>query len=224
MKPLFPLFAALALAWAHGASAQELMRVAPAPASDLAATPGLQTTIFAGGCFWGIQGVFQHVKGVTRAVSGYAGGTMPNPDYESVSRGRTGHAESVEVTFDPQQVSYGTLLQIFFSVALDPTQIDRQGPDHGTQYRSALFVANPDQARIAQAYIAQLDAAHLFRRPIATTVGTAPTFYPAEDYHQDYLTLNPTQPYIAINDIPKVEGVRKLFPFYWRAQPVLIGG
>ena len=204
--------------------AEEGARVVPPPAVDVApAGAGLQTTVFAGGCFWGIQAVFQHVKGVTEAVSGYAGGTVADPDYEQVSAGDTGHAESVRVTFDPAQVSYGQLLQIFFSVALDPTQVNRQGPDWGTQYRSDLFVASAEQERVARAYIAQLDAAHLYGRPIATRVDAGQKFYPAEAYHQDYLEHHPDQLYIVINDIPKVQALQRLFPRYWRAQPVIVG-
>jgi peptide-methionine (S)-S-oxide reductase len=188
-----------------------------------ASRAGLQTAVFAGGCFWGIQGVFEHVKGVTRAVSGYAGGQVVDPSYEQVSSGVTGHAESVSVTFDPAQVSYGTLLRIFFSVALDPTQKDRQGPDWGTQYRSELFVNGPEQERVAKAYVAQLEAAHVFSRPIATRVDPAGPFYPAEAYHQDYLDLHPDAPYIAINDLPKVEALQKLFPGNWHAPATKVG-
>jgi peptide-methionine (S)-S-oxide reductase len=219
-----PLFAAVvALAAAAPVTAKEAMRVAPAPAQDVAiGGPGLQTTVFAGGCFWGIQGVFEHVKGVTQAVSGYAGGAVANPNYEQVSSGETGHAESVRVTFDPSQISYGQLLQIFFSVALDPTEVNRQGPDWGTQYRSDLFVANAEQERVARAYIAQLDAAHIYRAPIATRVDAGQLFYPAEAYHQDYLELHPDQPYIFINDLPKVRAHQRLFPQYWRGEPVTV--
>jgi peptide-methionine (S)-S-oxide reductase len=160
---------------------------------------------------------------VTRAVSGYAGGSVANPSYEQVSSGTTGHAESVSVTFDPAQVSYGTLLRIFFSVALDPTQKDRQGPDWGTQYRSELFVNGPDQERVAKAYIAQLDAAHTFSHPIVTRVDSAGPFYPAEAYHQDYLDLHPDQPYIAINDLPKVQALRMLFPENWQPAATKVG-
>jgi peptide-methionine (S)-S-oxide reductase len=221
LSPLF-LAGALALA-AVPATAAEANRVVPAPAQDVAASgPALQTTVFAGGCFWGIQGVFQHVKGVTQAVSGYAGGTVVNPSYEQVSSGDTGHAESVRVTFDPAQVSYGQLLQIFFSVALDPTEVNRQGPDRGTQYRSELFIANPEQERVARAYIAQLDAAHVYNGPIATRVDAGQTFYPAEAYHQDYLELHPDQPYIFINDLPKVRALQRLFPQSWRAKPMTV--
>lgn len=214
------LVLALPLAQAKAADSEPL----PPPAVDVApGAAGLQTAIFAGGCFWGIQGVFEHVKGVTRAVSGYAGGTISNPSYETVSTGRTGHAESVRVTFDPAQVSYGTLLRIFFSVALDPTQKDRQGPDWGTQYRSELFVNDSEQARVAKAYIAQLDAAHVYSKPIATRIDPAGTFFPAEDYHQDYLELHPHQFYIAMNDIPKVKALQAQFPDYWQPEPVKVG-
>ena len=205
------------------ARADEAARVMPAPvADDPAATPGLQTAVFAGGCFWGVQGVFAHVKGVTQAVSGYAGGRLADPSYEQVSSGSTGHAESVRVTFDPAQVSYGKLLQIFFSVALDPTEVDRQGPDWGTQYRSELFVSGPAQEKAAKAYIAQLDAAHVYGAPIATRVDAAGPFYRAEAYHQDYLELHPDSGYIAINDLPKVRNLEQLFPESWRGTPVTV--
>ena len=197
----------------------------PAPALDLKpAGSGTETALFAGGCFWGIQGVFQHVKGVTKAVSGYSGGKVVNPTYEQVSTGTTGHAEAVAVTFDPTQVSYATLLRIFFSVALDPTQVDRQGPDFGTQYRSALFVTSPEQEKVARAYVAQLETVHAFSRPIATKVEASGAFYPAEAYHQDYLTLHPDAPYIAAHDLPKVRAVQNLFPEAWQSKPVLVAG
>jgi len=209
------------LAIALPAQSEDASRMLPAPAIDIQRSgAGLQTAVFAGGCFWGIQGVFEHVKGVTRAVSGYAGGHVVNPSYEQVSSGLTGHAEAVSVTFDPSQVSYGTLLRIFFSVALDPTQKDRQGPDWGTQYRSELFVTGPDQEQVAKAYVAQLDAAHVFARPIATRVEPVGPFYPAEAYHQDYLDLHPDAPYIAINDLPKVQALQSLFPENWHAQAI----
>jgi peptide-methionine (S)-S-oxide reductase len=202
--------------------ADDAARALPAPALDEAPpTPGLQTAIFAGGCFWGIQGVFEHVAGVTQAVSGDAGGTLANPSYEDVSAGTTGHAESVRVTYDPARVSYGKLLQIFFSVALDPTQVNRQGPDSGTQYRSDLFVTNPSQDHTARAYIAQLTAAHAFPRPIATRIDPAPAFYPAEPYHQDYLVHHPNAFYIEVNDLPKVRALQALFPQSWQDPPVL---
>jgi peptide-methionine (S)-S-oxide reductase len=216
--------AVLALTAAGLARAEDAGRALPPPVVDAAPGKGaMQTAVFAGGCFWGVQGVFEHVKGVTRAVSGYAGGHVANPDYEQVSSGETGHAESVRVTFDPAQVSYGTLLRIFFSVALDPTQKDRQGPDRGTQYRSELFVSGPEQERVAKAYVAQLEAAHIFSRPIATRIDPSGPFYPAEAYHQDYLDLHPDQPYIAINDIPKVQALRTLFPGNWQPTPVKVG-
>jgi len=184
--------------------------------------PRLQKAILAGGCFWGVQGVYQHVKGVHSAVSGYSGGTAPTAAYELVSRGRTGHAESVEITYDPSLVSYGTLLQIFFSVVHDPTQLDRQGPDVGSQYRSAIFATGPDQLKVAQAYVAQLDATKRFGKPIVTRLEERPSFFPAEQYHQDYLTENPRNPYIVYNDLPKIEHLRQLFPDRFRAEPVLV--
>ena len=195
----------------------------PPPAQDVTPADAPQTATFAGGCFWGVQGVFEHVKGVTRAVSGYSGGHVQNPSYQQVSSGDTGHAESVRVTFDPTQVTYGTLLRIFFSVVLDPTQKDRQGPDWGTQYRSELCGANPEQEKVAKAYIAQLDTAHIFSRPIATRIDPAGPFYPAEAYHQDYLDLHPDAPYIAYNDSPKVPALQTLFPEYWQPKPTQVG-
>lgn len=197
-------------------------RVMPAPHLDVPVS-GMQTAVFAGGCFWGVQAVFQHVEGVIEAVSGYAGGTTADPTYEQVSTGSTGHAEAVRVTFDPARVSYAKLLQIFFSVALDPTEVNRQGPDTGTQYRSELFVAGPEQDRVAHAYVAQLDAAHLFAKPIATRIDPAPAFYPAEGYHQNYLVQHPHAPYIAMNDMPKVEALQHLFPQAWHDVPVTAG-
>jgi peptide-methionine (S)-S-oxide reductase len=203
--------------------ADNVSRALPPPAIDVPqGGSGPQTAVFAGGCFWGVQGVFQHVRGVTEAVSGYTGGHVANPGYELVSTGTTGHAESVRVTFDPARVSYGGLLQIFFSVALDPTQVDGQGPDRGTQYRSELFVTTPQQEQVARAYLAQLQAAHVFSRPIATRIDPAGAFYPAEAYHQDYLTLHPDAAYIAIYDIPKVHNLQALFPQNWRDAPVLV--
>lgn len=183
---------------------------------------GLQKAVFAGGCFWGVQGVFQHVKGVQRAVSGYAGGPASTASYALVTSGRTGHAEAVEVTFDPAQVSYGTLLQIFFSVAHNPTQLNRQGPDSGTQYRSAVFPANAAQRDTAQAYIAQLDATKLYGKPIVTKLEETGNFYAAETYHQDYMTNNPRQQYIVFNDLPKVSALKRLFGDRFRADPVLV--
>jgi peptide-methionine (S)-S-oxide reductase len=211
---------ALGFGVAHADSAVHAL---PPPAVDATPGGGSATAVFAGGCFWGVQGVFEHVKGVTRAVSGYAGGHVANPDYEQVSSGLTGHAESVRVTFDPALVSYGTLLRIFFSVALDPTEKDRQGPDWGTQYRSELFVSGPEQERVAKAYVAQLEAAHAFSKPIVTRIDPVGPFYPAEAYHQDYLDLHPDAPYIAINDMPKVQALRTLFPESWQPTPVKVG-
>jgi len=196
----------------------------PAPALDEAVgTRTSEVAVLAGGCFWGVQGVFQHVAGVTRAVSGYAGGSEHSANYESVSTGVTGHAESVQVTFDPRRISYGKLLQIYFSVAHDPTQLDRQGPDFGTQYRSAIFPTNAEQARVARAYIAQLDEARVFQAPIVTVIEPDRVFHAAEAHHQDFLTLHPTYPYIVINDLPKVAALKRLFPVEYRSDPVLVG-
>ena len=212
---------------ARGLSSQgEKARRVPAPTveTDLTQNPrSSDVAVFAGGCFWGVQGVYQRVKGVTRAVSGYAGGNRNTAEYDLVTTGRTGHAESVEVTFDPRVVSYGTLLQVFFSVVHDPTQLNRQGPDEGTQYRSAIFPRNDDQARVAKAYLLQLNAAKVFRTGIATTIEPDRVFYPAEPYHQDYLTLNPRAPYIVFNDLPKIEDLKRFFPDLYRAEPVLVG-
>ncbi len=186
----------------------------PNPSVDapLAPTKGQQTAVLAGGCFWGIQAVFEHLKGVIRATSGYSGGSADTAQYERVSTGRTGHAESVQVVYDPSQISYGQLLKVFFSVAHDPTQLNQQGPDVGTQYRSAIFYANDEQKRIAQSYVDQLNHAKVFPRPIATQVVTLNAFYPAEDYHQDYADNHPENMYIVINDLPKVEHLHKQFP------------
>jgi peptide-methionine (S)-S-oxide reductase len=197
--------------------------VLPAPAVDVPAGEATSAVaVLAGGCFWGVQGVFQHTKGVTSAVSGYAGGDKNTAHYEVVGSGTTGHAESVQVTYDPRQISYGRLLQIFFSVAHDPTQLNRQGPDFGTQYRSAIFPANDEQATVAKAYIAQLDQARRFKKRIVTKIESGYAFYPAEAYHQDFLTRHPTYPYIVINDLPKIEDLKRLFPDIYRATPVLV--
>jgi peptide-methionine (S)-S-oxide reductase len=202
----------------------EPMAVVPPPAVDepVPAAPATETAVLAGGCFWGVQGVFQHVAGVTKAVSGYSGGAQSTARYERVEDGDTGHAESVEITYDPHQISYGKLLQIFFSVALDPTEVNRQGPDAGTQYRSAIFAQTPEQQKVAAAYISQLDQSGQFHRPIATKVEPFKGFFPAEAYHQDFLAQNPSYPYIAINDLPKVRGLEKLFPDLYRDKPVLV--
>ncbi len=206
----------------RNASAED-MKVVPPPKVDLAigSASKTETAVFAGGCFWGVQGVFQHVKGVTSAVSGYTGGAKSTADYDTVSTGRTGHAESVKVTFDPKEVSYGKLLQIYFSVVTDPTTLNAQGPDEGTQYRSDLFATDPEQAKVAKDYIAQLEKNHAFSRPIVTKVSGDKPFFPAEGYHQNYLTLHPHEPYIAANDIPKVEALKKLFPTTYKADPTL---
>lgn len=196
--------------------------VIPPPSIDEITQAHSETAVFAGGCFWGVQGVFQHVKGVKNAVSGYAGGAANTAQYERVSDGDTGHAESVEVTFDPSQVSYGTLLQIYFSVAHNPTELNRQGPDSGTQYRSAIFTNNSEQQRVAQAYIKQLDAAHSFNKPIVTKLESFNGFYPAEEEHQDFLTEHPTYPYIVINDLPKVAQLKQLYPDRYQEKPVLV--
>ena len=204
-------------------SLAEDARVVPAPAADPAPGPATsETAVLAGGCFWGVQGVFQHVAGVTSAVSGYAGGDKATAQYHNVGTGTTGHAEAVQITFDPRRVSYGRILQIFFSVAHDPTELNRQGPDSGTQYRSAIFPTDAQQAATAQAYIAELNAAHVFAKPIVTRIEPGRAFYPAEDYHQDFLALHPTYPYIVFNDLPKVENLKRLFPDLYRAEPVLV--
>ena len=218
------LLAATVAGFGAGRSTAEEVRVVPPPAIDEpAGQPATsEVAVVAGGCFWGVQGVFQHVAGVTNAVSGYAGGDAATAQYETVSGGRTGHAESVKITYDPSQISYGRILQIYFSVAHDPTQLNRQGPDVGTQYRSALFTTGPEQERIAKAYIAQLDQAHVYDRAIVTGIEPDHAFYPAEDYHQDFLAQNPHYPYIAINDVPKVEALARLFPNLYRTEPVLV--
>jgi peptide-methionine (S)-S-oxide reductase len=214
---------AAALAFAPLAAHAERAVTIPPPAAEAPAQASLETAVLAGGCFWGIQAVYQHVKGVKNAVSGYAGGAQKDAYYQTVVSGRTGHAESVQVTFDPRQISYGKILQIFFSVAHDPTQLDRQGPDFGPQYRSEIFPQSEAQARIAKDYIAQLDKAHVFKRPIVTKTGTMKaTFFPAEAYHQDYALKHPNQPYIVFNDAPKVENLKMTFPEAWRDQPVTV--
>jgi peptide-methionine (S)-S-oxide reductase len=221
---VFALLLAVSAGLTWPLSAKEEARAIPAPTLDEPAgqkTPS-EVAVLAGGCFWGVQGVFQHVKGVTSAVSGYTGGDKATAHYRMVGSGSTGHAESVRVTFDPQSVSYGRILQIYFSVAHDPTELNRQGPDTGTQYRSAIFPTSPEQAQIAQAYIAQLDQAHVFAGPVVTKIEPGRTFYAAEDYHQDYLARNPTYAYIAINDLPKVENLKRLFSDSYRGDPVLV--
>ncbi len=196
--------------------------VIPAPATDVAPTDGLQTAVVAGGCFWGVQGVFQHTAGVVNAVSGYAGGSQMTATYEQVSTGTTGHAESVQIKFDPKKISYGKILQIYFSVAHDPTQLNRQGPDSGTQYRSAIFTSSDEQKKVAESYIAQLNAAKVYGKPIVTKITALQGFFPAEAYHQDYLTLHPNQPYIAYNDLPKIENLKRLFAANYIEKPTLV--
>jgi peptide-methionine (S)-S-oxide reductase len=205
------LFALLGTAACNATSGATAL---PDPTVDasLSAGKGSQTAVLAGGCFWGVEGVFQHVKGVVDVTSGYAGGQAATANYETVSTGRTGHAESVRITYDPSRISYGQLLKVYFSVAHDPTELNRQGPDEGTQYRSAIFYANDEQAHISQAYIAQLQRAHAFRQPIVTQVVPLKAFYPAEAYHQDYLIHHPDNPYIVINDLPKIASLRQELP------------
>ncbi|MCC8400400.1 peptide-methionine (S)-S-oxide reductase MsrA [Paraburkholderia sp. MMS20-SJTN17] len=217
---------ALGLMLAQGVAlaAENAVVIAP-PALDepiAASTAHEETAVFAGGCFWGVQGVFQHVRGVTRAVSGYSGGSRETAQYETVSGGQTGHAESVQVTFDPGKVTYGQLLQVYFSVVQDPTELNRQGPDIGTQYRSAIFPLNEAQRRVAQSYIAQLDKSHVFPAPIVTRTEPYKGFYPAESYHQNYLTLHPDSAYIVFNDMPKIANLKRLFPTLYRDKPVLV--
>jgi peptide-methionine (S)-S-oxide reductase len=196
----------------HNAASAATALPDPKVDESVVARKGPQTIVVAGGCFWGIQAVFEHVKGVTRATSGYSGGTVKNPDYEGVSSGTTGHAESVEIVYDPSQITLGTLLKVFFSVAHDPTELNRQGPDSGTQYRSAIFFSNPEQQRIAQAYVDQLNQAKVFSHPIVTQIVPLTGFYRAEDYHQDFAARNPDNPYIAMCDLPKMKHLQQEFP------------
>jgi peptide-methionine (S)-S-oxide reductase len=205
-----------------GAAAESISVPAPDVDESVPATVASETAVLAGGCFWGVQGVFQHVKGVTEAESGYAGGVGETASYEMVSTGLTGHAESVRITYDPTQVTYGELLRIFFSVVQDPTELDRQGPDEGTQYRSAIFIQDATQQRVAQSYITQLNRDAVFPSPIVTSVSPKVDFFPAERYHQDFLNSNPTYPYIAVNDLPKVNNLKRLFPQLYRDQPALM--
>jgi peptide-methionine (S)-S-oxide reductase len=206
-----------------GVAAETAVR-APAPIVGVLNSASSETAIFAGGCFWGVQGVFQHVKGVKSAVSGFTGGAGGTAHYDRVSDGDTGHAESVRVVFDPRVVSYGDLLRIYFSVITDPTQLNAQGPDTGPQYRSALFPTSDAQRKIAAAYIDQLRKANLWKKPIVTRIEHAQPFYPAERYHQDYLTLHPDSGYVRYNDLPKVAALKQLYPQFWREKPVLVNG
>jgi peptide-methionine (S)-S-oxide reductase len=220
------LFAALACLVTGGAIssctlAAEAAVVLPAPEVDNPKAAGaMQTAVLAGGCFWGVQGVYQHVTGVKQVLSGYSGGAKNTAEYETVSSGTTGHAEAVQITFDPQQITYGQILQIYFSVAHDPTQLNRQGPDTGTQYRSNIFYTDATQKKIADAYIAQLNKSKAFPRAIVTRVDALQAFYPAEAYHQDFLIENPNYPYIVFNDLPKIKNLQKVFPAIYRVQPV----
>lgn len=209
--PILGITAAIAMAVYSSSSAAAPL---PDPVVDipLAKATGVQTAVIAGGCFWGVEGVFEHVKGVTRVVSGYSGGAADTANYRQVTSGRTGHAESVRISYDPARISYGQLLKVFFSVAHDPTELDRQGPDTGPQYRSAIFYASEDQKRVADRYIAQLQQARVFPRPVVTQVVPLKEFYDAEAYHQDYLAKHPNQPYIVINDLPKISNLKRQFP------------
>jgi len=201
----------------------ESAKVVPPPTVDAPPGPAASAiVVLAGGCFWGVQGVFQHVEGVTSAVSGYAGGAKETASYDKVTSGRTGHAEAVRLTYDPSKVSLGRLLQIYFSVVHDPTQLNRQGPDVGSQYRSTIFATSDEQARVAKAYIDQLDQARVYGAKVVTTIERGQAFYPAEGYHQDYMTLHPRQPYIAMHDLPKVDALKRLFPQAYRAEPMLV--
>jgi peptide-methionine (S)-S-oxide reductase len=228
-RRLTPLMAVIALGvvaavlWRSPVQgAEPPVAIAPPAVDNPKAAGAAQTAVLAGGCFWGVQGVFEHVRGVQKVVAGYAGGDRSTAQYETVSSGSTGHAESVKITFDPAEISYGQILQIAFSVVDDPTQLNRQGPDAGTQYRSAIFYADDTQKHIAEAYIGQLDRSHAFARAIVTRVDPLKGFYAAEDYHQDYLIRNPTSPYIAMYDLPKIENFKRLFPKLYSGRPVLV--
>jgi len=218
--------AALALAacaWACQVGAAAVNKVIPAPALDPPAA-GSRTAVLAGGCFWGLQGMFEHVQGVTKVVAGYSGGTAETARYEMVGTERTGHAEAVEIAFDPQKISYGKLLQLYFSVAHDPTQLNRQGPDSGPSYRSEIFFTSPEQERIAKAYVEQLAKENVFPSPVVTRIEPMKGFYPAEDYHQDFLIHNPTYPYIVRNDLPKIAALKRVYPELYREAPVMVSG
>jgi peptide-methionine (S)-S-oxide reductase len=227
IKPLYLVIAAAGLAAAapflsSHASAGDLDKEIPAVAVDPTDPAPSEVAVFAGGCFWGQQGLFEHIKGVTKVVAGYSGGARVTAHYPVVSTGTTGHAESVQVTFNPRQVTFGQLLRIYFSVAHDPTELNYQGPDEGTQYRSEIFAASPEQEATAKAYIAQLEAAHVFPARIVTAVEPLKGFYPAEDYHQDYLAQNPDDSYIRVNDLPKIAALKRVWPDFYQAKPVLL--
>jgi len=214
--------AACGLACQVGADAIDKAIPAPALDTPAAEATGLQTAVLAGGCFWGLQGMFEHVNGVTKVVAGYSGGTRETAHYEMVGTERTGHAESVEITFDPKRISYGQLLRLYFSVAHDPTQLNRQGPDSGPSYRSEIFFTSPTQERIAKAYVVQLTKANVFKSPIVTKIEPMKGFYPAEDYHQDFLIHNPNYPYIVVNDLPKIGALKRVYPDLYRETPVML--
>ena len=217
-------FSALSFSLATFGQAETAVMVPPATQLETVdPSVKLETVVLAGGCFWGVQDVFQHLNGVKSAISGYAGGNADTAEYETVSTGTTGHAESVQITFDPNVINYATILQIYFSVAHNPTELNRQGPDSGTQYRSEIFAQSDAQKQVAEAYISQLNKSAVFKAPIVTKIEMAKTFYPAEGYHQDYATLHPDQGYIAFNDLPKVENLKSLFPKLYREKPVLVG-
>jgi peptide-methionine (S)-S-oxide reductase len=216
------LLAMAALAFVARSDAETAKAIPPPAVDEADSTATTEVAVLAGGCFWGVQGVFQHVAGVTGAVSGYAGGDSATAHYEAVGTGATGHAESVRITFDPRRISYGRILQIYFSVAHDPTELNYQGPDTGTQYRSTIFPITQEQADIAKAYIAELNQAHTFHAPVVTTIEPRRAFYPAEGYHQDFLTRHPTNPYIVYIDLPKIRELQRQFPDLYRADPVLV--
>jgi len=222
MKKAFAIIAIAVFGMSCGINADTVNRSIPSPVVDTtpAEATGPQTAVLAGGCFWGLQGMFEHVRGVTKVVAGYSGGSKATAHYEIVGTEMTGHAESVEITFDPKQLSYGQLLQLFFSVAHDPTQLNRQGPDSGPSYRSEIFATTPAQERIARAYVAQLTQAKVFSSPIVTKIEPLKAFYPAEDYHQDYLIHHPDQPYIVVNDLPKIAALQRAYPELYRAAAV----
>jgi peptide-methionine (S)-S-oxide reductase len=223
MQPTPAMQAGRVILVVPGTSPTEGRVIPPPDVDERPASTETEVAVLAGGCFWGVQGVFQHVEGVISAVSGYAGGQAETAHYDMVATGTTGHAEAVEITFDPNAISFGQILHIYFSVAHDPTQLDRQGPDIGAQYRSTIFPINEEQARVARAYIDQLDQAEVFDAAIVTTIEPDRDFYPAEDYHQDFMELNPTHPYIVRNDVPKLEALEILFPDAFRTEPALVG-
>lgn len=224
IKTTVATLALAACGWACQVQADAVDKAIPAPALDTPAAEakGLETAVLAGGCFWGLQGMFEHVQGVTKVVAGYSGGTQETAHYEMVGTERTGHAESVEITFDPKKISYGQLLRLYFSIAHDPTQLNRQGPDTGPSYRSEIFFTSPTQERIAKAYVAQLTKANVFKAPIATRIEPMKGFYPAEDYHQDFLIHNPNHPYIVRNDLPKIAALKRVYPEVYRETPVML--